>query len=182
MPRLAFTTPTGTTAEKMLERRGGVLTPLDRLLAHNDGLAAGWNALLGAVRQEFSIPGDLRELIILRVAVLNGAGYEWAAHVDLARRYGVRESVIESIAREGTVLTHDARYDAVLAYTDAMTRAVTVTDHTFDQLRSLFSEAEIVELTATVASYNMVSRFLVALGVTAADREPVQARQDRGTP
>ncbi|WP_052206973.1 carboxymuconolactone decarboxylase family protein [Sinomonas humi] len=173
MPRISFTTPTGTTAERIIERRGGFLTPLDRLLAHNDGLASGWNSLLGAVRQSFSVPGDLRELIILRVAVLNSADYEWAAHVGLGRANGIPEATIEAIRVEGPVTTGDDRYDAVLAYTDAMTRGVAVSDETFGRLRGLFTETEIVELTATVASYNMVSRFLVALGVTAADREPL---------
>ncbi|MDP9882841.1 alkylhydroperoxidase family enzyme [Sinomonas atrocyanea] len=171
MPRISYTAPTGATAEKMIERRGGFLTPLDQLLAHNDGLASGWNTLLGAVRQGFSIPGDLRELIILRVAVLNRADYEWAAHVGLGRASGIPETTIEAIAHDRAVTTGDERYDAVLAYTDAMTRNITVDEETFEHLRRHFTETETIELTATVASYNMVSRFLVALGVTAADRE-----------
>jgi alkylhydroperoxidase family enzyme len=35
----------------------------------------------------------------------------------------------------------------------------------FDALRTHLDEREIVELTATVASYNMVSRFLEALQI-----------------
>lgn len=46
-----------------------------------------------------------------------------------------------------------------------MTRNVRVADETFDLLKSLFSEREVVEITATVACYNCVSRFLVALDV-----------------
>ena len=53
----------------------------------------------------------------------------------------------------------------MLAYTDAMTLDVRVPDEVFAALKDLFSEREVVEITATVAAYNCVSRFLVALDV-----------------
>ena len=54
---------------------------------------------------------------------------------------------------------------AVLRYTDAMTKEVQVPDEVFAELKKHFSEQEVVEITATVAAYNCVSRFLVALDV-----------------
>ena len=55
---------------------------------------------------------------------------------------------------------------AVLRYADKMTRDVEVDDGTFEGLkRAGLSHQEIVEVTATVAGYNLVSRFLVALDV-----------------
>ncbi len=53
----------------------------------------------------------------------------------------------------------------MITYTDTLTREIEVPDAVFDALRPDFSTAELVELTATVAVYNMVSRFLVALRV-----------------
>lgn len=53
----------------------------------------------------------------------------------------------------------------VLHYTDAMTRDIKVPDPIFTGLRQFFNEREIVEVTATIAAYNCVSRFLVALDV-----------------
>lgn len=47
-----------------------------------------------------------------------------------------------------------------------MTESVKVKDATFNALRKEFNEIEIVELTATISAYNMVSRFLVALNIT----------------
>jgi alkylhydroperoxidase family enzyme len=46
-----------------------------------------------------------------------------------------------------------------------MTRDVQVPDALFDPLRQLFDERALVELVATVAAYNMVSRFLEALRI-----------------
>lgn len=54
---------------------------------------------------------------------------------------------------------------AVVVYSDAMTRSVKVPDEVFAELKKYFSEQEVVEITATVAAYNCVSRFLVALDV-----------------
>lgn len=52
-----------------------------------------------------------------------------------------------------------------MVYTDAMTKDVDVDDATWEEVRKHFGETESVELTATVATYNCVSRFLVALNV-----------------
>lgn len=49
-----------------------------------------------------------------------------------------------------------------------MTRHVKVRDETFAAVRAHLSERETVELIGVVAAYNMVSRFLVATGITPA--------------
>lgn len=46
-----------------------------------------------------------------------------------------------------------------------MTLTVQVPDDVYANLKQYFSEREVVEITATVAAYNCVSRFLVALDV-----------------
>jgi alkylhydroperoxidase family enzyme len=46
-----------------------------------------------------------------------------------------------------------------------MTRDIRVADDVFARVRMYFSKREIVELTATIAAYNMVSRFLEALQI-----------------
>jgi alkylhydroperoxidase family enzyme len=47
-----------------------------------------------------------------------------------------------------------------------MTRNVAVRDTTFAALRQHFDTTQIVKLTSAIATYNMVARFLVALGVS----------------
>jgi 4-carboxymuconolactone decarboxylase len=58
---------------------------------------------------------------------------------------------------------------AALAYADAMTMHVTVPDEIFQAVRTHFDDRQVLELTVTVATYNMVSRVLVALDVRAGD-------------
>ena len=54
----------------------------------------------------------------------------------------------------------------VIQYAAQMTLDVKVSDDVFNGLRLHFDNTEIVELTSAIATYNMVARFLVALGVT----------------
>ncbi|MFE2061765.1 carboxymuconolactone decarboxylase family protein [Streptomyces sp. NPDC059467] len=163
MARLPDTEGSGEVADRVRARRGGSLHPLDRMLLHSPPVADGWNSLLGAVRQRMSLPADLRELVILRIAVLNQAPYEWQAHEPDARKAGLGDRELDEVRKEKPEF--EGRTARVVAYADAMTRDVRVPDALFDALRTDFDETELVELTATVAVYNMVSRFLVALEV-----------------
>jgi len=54
----------------------------------------------------------------------------------------------------------------VVQYAAQMTVDVKVDDGLFAQLQTHFNTTEVVELTTAIATYNMVARFLVALGVS----------------
>jgi len=167
--------PENEIVQRVLTRRGDQgLTPLDRTLLHSPPITDGWNSLLGAIRTQTSLPADLRELAICRVAILNQAWYEWTHHAPiLLQAEGFTPDMLEVVRRldqEGGRGPLTERQWLVLRYVDAMTREVRVGERLFGELRSGdgvggFSEKEIVELTATVAVYNCVSRFLVALDV-----------------
>ena len=138
---------------------------LDRQLLHSAPLARGWNSLMGAIRGEMQLDGALRELVILRVAVLNRAPYEFVQHAPVALAEGLSQAQVDAVRDwQGSAL-FDARSRDVLAYADAMTLQVQVPQPLFDALRAHLSDREVVELTATVAGYNMVSRFLEALQI-----------------
>lgn len=170
--------PTSTPEEadvlaKVLARRGERgLIPLDRALLHSFPVADGWNGFLGAIRTKTSLPADIRELAICRVAIVNEAWFEWNAHAPILKAAGFTEDQLRIL--EDTTLTgtedavtgaYNRKQAAVLRYADSMTKTVKVPDDVFAELKALFSETEIVEITATVAAYNCVSRFLVALDV-----------------
>ena len=167
--RLADTTGTDAVADRIRLRRGGELTSLDRMLLHSPAIADGWNNFLGAIRTRAVLAADLRELVILRVAALNDAAYEWNAHEPLARKAGLSETDIEAVRESAAPRLLSERREAVCAYADAMTSSVEVPDQVFAAIKNHLSVREIVELTATIAAYNLVSRFLVALEITTED-------------
>jgi 4-carboxymuconolactone decarboxylase len=165
MARLSYVTDNSEVANRIRRRRGGHLTALDSMLLHSPPLADGWNSLLGAIRDQSTLPHDIRELVILRVAALNGAHYEWEAHEPIARRSGLNTEQIVVLREGGDTSILTAPQNASLAYTDAMTRNIQVPEPLFTALNEHFDHRQIVELTATVGAYNLVSRFLVALEV-----------------
>jgi 4-carboxymuconolactone decarboxylase len=154
----------GPVAELMRARRRGTLSALDRLLLHSPPVAEGWNTLLGALRSATSLSGDLRELVVLRVAVLNDAPFEWVSHEPIARREGLTDRQLQAL-RDGSGDGWTPVQAAVLAFTDASTRSVAVPDEVFAAVREHLDDRQVVELTALVGGYAMVSRFLVALQV-----------------
>jgi alkylhydroperoxidase family enzyme len=147
----------------------GKLANLYRMLLNSPPVAQGWLDFLTAIRQKCSLSAHVRELAILRIAVINKADYEFVAHVPFGLQAGMSQQQIEAISDwEQSKLFSDADR-AVLAYTDSMTRHVHVPDAVFAPLKQHFNARELTELTATIAAYNLVSRFLEALEI---DPEP----------
>jgi 4-carboxymuconolactone decarboxylase len=149
---------------RILAERGHV-SLLYQVLLNSGPIASGWERMLTAVRNQTSVPGDLRELIIIRVAVLNRASFEFDAHAPIAEREGVPRAKIEALREPGLSDVFDEREMLALRLTDAMTRDIEVPDGLMTELQTRYEPGRLVELVATVAAYNMVSRFLVALNV-----------------
>ncbi|KAF2656442.1 4-carboxymuconolactone decarboxylase-like protein [Lophiostoma macrostomum CBS 122681] len=167
------------------------LIPLDLALLHNTAVADGWNSFIGAIRTKTTILETVKELAISRVAVLNQAVHEWDVHAALAVKAGISKDGMQSCYDapvvkqedkvrevEGEVGGLSADMWALLAYTDQMTVGVQVDDAVAERIRKFLSDKEVVELTATVAAYNCVSRFLVALDVGECNGRPMKAVAD----
>ncbi|KAJ3876723.1 beta-ketoadipate enol-lactone hydrolase [Lentinula edodes] len=174
-------------ADKIRERRGARgLTPLDGTLLHVPPVAEGWNSLLGAVRTKGKLSADIRELMILRVAAINHAAFEWIHHEHVARDAGLTTEQLYVI-RDTSFLPSPGNailsplQSAALAFAHHSTSTVKVppevTLSLANALRSSIASGSndteslaqdlLVESAAVVASYNMVSRFLVSLDVAA---------------
>lgn len=144
------------------------LIPLDLALLHNPTIADGYNTLLGAIRAQSSFPLHLAELAICYIAVLNTAVYEWTAHAPIALKAGAKREALQAVlkgdVKNPEVLTEAER--EVLEFTRQSTKNVKVEDEVMEKLKGRWNDQQVMELTITVAGYNMVSRFLVALDVT----------------
>lgn len=174
MPRIPFMPKNVIKSEElvasMLARRGGRLWNLDRMLLHTPPLAQGWNTYLGAVRGELGVPTRLMELAICGVAVLNDCEYEFYHHAPEFMKAGGSAAQVEGLRSLARTMDDPALFDAteqaVLRLTLEMTRSVRVSDETFAAAREALGDTQqMVELVGIIATYNMVSRFLVALDV-----------------
>jgi alkylhydroperoxidase family enzyme len=136
------------------------------MLLHSPDVAASWFKHIGAVRWKTKLSGVVREIVILRVGILNDVSYVVNTHLD---RYALQDGMTQAQCDTiGNWESSDAFNDeerAVLAYTDAMTREVQVSDALFEPLKRHFNERQILELTVLIATYNMHTRVLAALDV-----------------
>jgi alkylhydroperoxidase family enzyme len=149
-------------------RRGGTLLNLDRMLMWSEPLARGWNGYLRAIRTELSLSPYLRELAICVVARLTGAQYEYHHHAPELKKAGATDAQLAALGDPDAAAAsphYDDLQRAVIRFAIASTRDVKIPEPVFDELKRHLSPAEIVELVAATATYNMVARFLVALDV-----------------
>ena len=176
MPRIPFKDKDISEPREIVDpiraRRGGTLLDLDRMLLYSPRFAKGWNALLGAVRNELALSPRLRELAICAVAILNNADYEFSQHVPEFKKAGGNDAQVAALgaalAAEESLL--DAPFDgverAVLRLTREMSLQVKVSDATFAAVRAVLpDDSQLVELVGVIAAYNLVSRFLVAFEI-----------------
>jgi len=150
--------------ETTIAAQRGRVSPLYQVLLNSPPMAHGWEQLLTAVRNKNTLPADLRELVIIRVAVLNRATYEYEAHVPIALKAGATQQKIDALGdpeKIGEGLS-DLEY-TLISLTDVMTRHIEVPATLYDKVRSHLDERQTVDVMVTIGAYNMVSRFLVAL-------------------
>ena len=88
----------GPPVERILAQRGSVLH-LYPMLLHRPPLTEGRLDLLTAVCQRLALSGALRELVIMRVADLNGAPYEALQRAPLALTGGLRMKLLHRPSR-----------------------------------------------------------------------------------
>jgi len=157
--------------ERIVAERGSVLH-LYQMLLHSPPLAEGWLGFLTNVRQRLSLSGALRELVIVRVAELNGAPYEAEQHAPLALKEGVTREQLDALPKWRASDAFTPLQRTVLRLTDAMTRDVQVPADLMRELRNYLDDRQVVELVGTIAAYNMVSRFLEALQIHSDDARP----------
>jgi alkylhydroperoxidase family enzyme len=172
MARLPYADLTHPEAAPLVQRivaeRGSVLH-LYQMLLHSPPLAEGWLNYLTAVRQKLSIGGALREMVIMRVAVLNGAPYEAFQHAPIALKEGMTQAQLDALEHWHDSPLFSDTERAVLRLTDAMTREIHFAPEIMEAVRAALGERGAVEVAATIAAYNMVSRFLEALQIHADD-------------
>jgi alkylhydroperoxidase family enzyme len=150
--------------EKSLEELWGSPPNLYRALANNPTLVASWTEFSKCLRHDTRTPRALRELVILRGAQLARSEYEWAQHLPMARKAGVREAQITSLPSWRTSTEFDSREKAALGLAEEVTSG-RVSDKVYDEALRQFDRAEYVELAMVAAFYAMVARMLDAMGV-----------------
>lgn len=150
--------------KKRLEELWGTPPNLYRCLGNHPKLVAAWTEFSKTLRYDTRTPRALRELVILRGAQLMRSEYEWAQHVGMARKAGVREAQIAGLNIWSSSGEFDAKERAALALAEAVTLGK-VSDAVQAEALQHFDMHDYVELCIVAAFYAMVGRMLDAMGV-----------------
>ncbi|KAH7320385.1 carboxymuconolactone decarboxylase [Rhizoctonia solani] len=160
-------------ADSIRAEQNGTLRALDMALLNSPRFTIGWNALFRQIRYNSTVPGDIRELSILRIAALQGAAYQWQQPESVGRSEGLTSAQLKLIRDPAfspygasAPSTFNAKQIAALKFADASTKNSHVYDEAWDGLAKQFpNPQQITELVMTVSAYNLVSRFLLAVSV-----------------
>lgn len=150
--------------KRIRESRGHVLN-IHRVVGHAPKMLRAQASYARALREESSLPRDLQELLILRIAQVNGSAYEQSVHRPIAIACDTPAAKIDALLSWNTSAAFTPRERAALGFVDQAARTGAVDDGIFQALRQTFSPQEIVELAALVAWYVGNSWFVRALQI-----------------
>ena len=152
-------------------RVGGRDLNLFRVLMHHPKLTRRWAVFAGHVMSKQTLPIRDRELLILRIGWLNQAPYEWAQHVEVAKRAGMSADEIERI-KQGPRASWMPHESALLQAVDDLFESSVIADSTWTALASRYSTEQVMDIVFTIGQYNLLSWALNSFGVPLDDYLP----------
>jgi len=152
--------------DAVVEVFGGVRGPFSMLL-HSPKLAERVLGLVKFFRDESVVEGRLRSVAILAAVREREAAYVWAAQVGAARRAGVREEVIDLLRAKGDPAALPVEEREIVTYTRQLMRTNRVDQAAFDALNKRHGAQWLVELTAAVNYFALLSGVVNAFEVAA---------------
>jgi len=149
--------------DKVFAQRGNVPN-MFRVMAHRPEIFSTMQAHFGAVLNTGTVSTKLKELIIVRTSQVNDTPYCLASHTILARGLGWSDDQLAHLADWQQREDFSPAEKAALRLAETVTRdAHRVTDEQYAELRSFYSEGEIVELLCAIGLFNYFNRFNNAL-------------------
>jgi alkylhydroperoxidase family enzyme len=160
-----------------IEGNGATVLNLYRVVAHSPHVVRDFIRLANSLVSKTALSPKMRELAIMRIAMLCRSEYEWLQHVPVALEAGVSREQLAAISswKESDRFTADER--AVLQYVEEVAENVEVREATFIMLKRYLSERDIVELTLAIGWWGMIARLLVPLAIEM-DEQPIGSTVD----
>ena len=128
-----------------------------------------WILMASHVTYDSSLPPRDKEILILRIAWLCGAKYEWDHHVIVGKRVGLSSNEINQI-KIGSEAQGWNHFDAtLLRAVDELYTNTFLSDLTWKALTERYDLNQLMDLTFVVGAYNMLAMFLNSFGVQTED-------------
>ena len=146
------------------------------LLAHHPELSTAYNHFNGHVLFASTITPRQRELLVLRVAALRDAAYEWAQHAVLAGDADISDAELEDI-RSGPGAARWSPFEAALLMAaDELVGDARLSEGTWTTLAGELDVQQLMDVVFTVGAYDLLAMafrtFDVVLDDDLQDRAP----------
>jgi len=132
---------------------------------NNPAVARAVGALGEHLRFAGVLPGDARELAILRYAAGQGFGYVWAHHRGPARQAGIPDDAVAALAGDGVPEGLAPSRRAVVEAVDAVAARRSIPAEVQDRLEGAFGRPGVVELVALCGLYALMGYTVTAFDV-----------------
>jgi 4-carboxymuconolactone decarboxylase len=152
-----------------IESNGAVVLNLWKMAAHSPATLQHMVRMGNAILSKTEVDPKLREIAILRVAELLNCEYERKAHVVLAKRAGVTDEQVADIKNRESSSAFNPIEQAILRFTDEITKDGKASQSTFSELAKHLSHREMMELTITIGFYGMLARLILTFDVDLED-------------
>ena len=151
--------------------RGRLVGPL-RAALHNPDLADRWQALGALLRFGTSLTPRVSELAIVVTARRWNSQIEWHIHAQAARAAGIPEAVLDAIQARATPVFDNRDDEIVYEFARQLQETGQVEPGLYAQAVERWAAAGVVELTAVIGYYTMVSMTLNAHEIPMPDDAP----------
>jgi len=129
-------------------------------MMHHPDLLRRWMPFFSHCLHKCTLSPRDREIVMLRIGRLCGAGYEWAQHKPIAMDRGLSEAEIAAIA-DGSLTEGSLLIEAV----DQLHRTSMIDDVLWVRLNTKYSLQQIMDIIFVCGQYRMVSAALNTLCV-----------------
>jgi len=151
--------------------RGRLVGPL-RAALHNPELAERWQALGALLRFGTSLPPRVSELAIVVTARRWNSQIEWYIHAQAARAAGISDAVLDAIQARAQPVFDTRDDEVVYEFSRQLQETGQVEPALYAQAVERWAAVGIVELTAVIGYYTMVSMTLNAHEIPMPDDAP----------
>jgi alkylhydroperoxidase family enzyme len=134
-------------------------------LARYPALTTAFHTFNGHVQFATTLSLRQRELLVLRVAAIRRAEYEWAQHVVLAGDAGLDDDEIARIAEGPDAPGWSPLERAMLSAVDELITDAEIADSTWQVLAGELDEQQLMDLVFTVGAYEVLAMAFKSFGV-----------------
>jgi len=150
------------------KRVGRDIDPV-RVMGHDTRLLVGMGGYELAMEKASKVPAQLKHLADTKVALMVGCEFCIDIGAHIGAESGIPEEKLLALPRHREATCFSKLERLVIDYAEAMTKTpAAVTDELFSALQEHFDEAQLVELTASIAWENWRARFNWAFDIGAA--------------